>query len=117
MANLYVISVCSFVKTYGVRFEPISDALLIATLLLGPEMIDYPIIEEKIELFEELKPNEIVNGLNISCGTNAFININGISVSAIVQSVNVSNGISIGGIKYVDNRRKVKSEGNYLGIY
>ena len=82
----------------GIRIEPISDALLIFTLLLGPDELNFPKIESEFVDFQNKFPNEIVNGLNVSAGTNAFLNINGITVSAISQSLKQSNGISIGGL-------------------
>ena len=85
-------------RSNGIRVEPISDALLIFTLLFGPDEIQFPDEEAYFDAFQRSYPNEIINGLNLSVGTNAFINVNGISVSAITQSMKQSNGISIGGL-------------------
>lgn len=85
-------------KSNGIRIEPISDALLVFTLLLGPDEIKFPENEFEFDDFKMKIPNEIVNGLNLSVGTNAFINVNGISISAVTQSVKQTNGISIGGL-------------------
>lgn len=82
----------------GIRLEPFSDAFLIFTLFFGPDEIDFPTSESEFADFESKYPNEIVNGINISSGTNAFLNINGITLSAISQSVKQSNGISIAGL-------------------
>lgn len=87
-----------FVRSNGVRLEPISDALLIATLILGPKGIDYPVSIGEINSFNQRCPNEIINGVNLSVGTNSFVNINGFTISAISQSLKNSNGISIAGL-------------------
>lgn len=85
-------------KSNGIRFEPISDALLIVTLFFGPDEIIFPEKESEFANFGKEFPNEVVNGLNISAGTHSFLDVNGITLSAISQSVKQTNGISVGGL-------------------
>lgn len=88
----------NLVRSNGVRLEPISDALLIFTLFFGPNEVHYPDNVVEFNSFNLRCPNEIVNGINLSAGTNSFININGITLSGISQSLKKSNGISIAGL-------------------
>ncbi len=87
-----------FVRSNGVRLEPISDALLIVTLIFGPKGVDYPEHIGEFNSFNQRHSNEIVNGVNLSVGTNSFIDVNGFTISAISQSLKNSNGISISGL-------------------
>lgn len=84
-------------NTNGLRLEPISDALLIVTLIFGPETTYFPTKETDFIAFGNKLPNEIINGMNISSGTNAFVKVNGITISAVSQLIKQSNGISITG--------------------
>lgn len=88
----------NFVRSNGVRLEPISDALLIVTLFFGPKEIEYPVNIGEFNSFNQRYPNEIVNGFNLSVGTNSFICVNGFTISAISQSLKNSNGILIAGL-------------------
>lgn len=82
----------------GIRFEPISKALLIITLFFGPDEIIFPKNESEFADFDMKFPNEIVNGINLSSGTHSFLNVNGITLSAISQSVKQTNGVSVVGL-------------------
>lgn len=97
-SDLYMDSEAVGVRSNGIRIEPLSSSLLIATLFFGPEEVRYPKKQEEFEAFAQKVPNEIINGINLSCGTNAFANVNGITVSALLQSFKDTNGISITGL-------------------
>lgn len=86
------------VRSNGIRIEPISQSLLFFTLIFPIDKVNYPTDEKDYAAFAKNIPNEVVNGLNLSCGTNAFANVNGITLSALTQSLNNTNGISVGGI-------------------
>ncbi|HLA55249.1 MAG TPA: hypothetical protein VK623_04075 [Flavobacterium sp.] len=88
----------TFTRSNGIRIEPVSSALLIFTLIAGPDDIDFPSKPEDYAAYAKLHPAEIINGINISCGTNSFVNVNGITISAVAQSVKNTNGISICGL-------------------
>jgi primosomal replication protein N len=88
----------NYTASNGIRIEPISDALLIVTSFFGPDGVSFPDDAAEFADFQNKFPNEIVNGLNLSAGTNAFIKVNGITLSAITQSIKQSNGISVGGL-------------------
>jgi hypothetical protein len=106
-SNIYGLSVGIGSDTYqnskevsvisnGIRIEPLSQSLLIFTLFFfSPDEVHYPREPKDFESFDNKVPNEIINGLNISCGTNAFANLNGITLSAISQTLKNSNGISL----------------------
>lgn len=85
------------VRSYGIRIEPISQSLLFFTLIFPVDRVRYPQTPKEIREFEKKIPNEVINGLNISCGTNAFANVNGITLSAFVQSLRQTNGLSVAG--------------------
>ncbi|AWH85049.1 hypothetical protein HYN59_07875 [Flavobacterium album] len=85
------------VRSYGLRIEPVSQALLFFTLVFPVDRVRYPRDLNEIREFEKKIPNEIVYGLNISCGTNAFADVNGVTVSAFVQSFRQTNGLSVAG--------------------
>lgn len=97
-SDLYQNSDYVGVRSNGIRIEPISESLLIATLIFGPDTVDYPLNASEHDAFLKKIPNEIINGLNLSCGTNAFANVNGITISAISQSLKDTNGISLAGL-------------------
>lgn len=86
------------VRSNGIRIEPISQALLIATLIFPYDSVPFPVREEDYESFGQKVPNEIINGLNLSCGTNAFANVNGITISALTQSLKNVRGVSVVGL-------------------
>lgn len=86
------------VVSNGIRIEPISQSLLIFTLIFGPDEVYYPREESEFKDYDGKIPNEIINGINLSCGTNAFANLNGITLSVISQTLKNSNGISIAGL-------------------
>lgn len=86
------------VVSNGLRIEPISQALLFCTLIFPIDQVRYPREETAYADFNKKIPNEIINGINLSCGTNAFANLNGITVSALVQSLKNVNGISFAGM-------------------
>lgn len=86
------------VHSNGIRIEPISQSLLFFTLIFPVDMVRFPKEEKDYEAFTKKIPNEVINGINLSCGTNAFANVNGITVSAICQSLKNTNGISVAGI-------------------
>ena len=96
-SNTYQNSDSVSVRSNGIRIEPISQALLIATLIFGPDQVNYPNDPEDFDAFDKKFPVEIINGLNISCGTNTFANVNGITISGITQSLKNTNGLSVGG--------------------
>ena len=87
----------NFVRSNGIRIEPLSEALFYLVPFMAPDGIDYPKPNE-IDDFKKLQPNETVNGVNLSSGTIGFININGISISGVAQSINKSNGISLAAV-------------------
>ena len=84
-------------RSNGIRIEPLSQSLLVATLIFWPDEIIYPKDPAEYPAVDSKIPNEIINGLNLSCGTIAFANVNGITISAISQSLKNTNGISITG--------------------
>ena len=86
------------VRSNGIRIEPLSQSLLVFTLIFPIDRVKYPTDASAHAAFAKKVPNEIINGLNISCGTNAFANVNGITLSALTQSLRVTNGISIAGL-------------------
>lgn len=90
----------NFVSVYsnGIRVEPLSQSLLFFTLFLPVDSVNYPYNPLNYEAFGKKIPNEVINGLNLSCGTNAFASVNGITISVITQSLKNTNGISIAGI-------------------
>lgn len=92
------------VHSNGLRIEPISQSLLFFTLIFPVDMVNYPSSELDYSDFDKKIPNEIINGINLSCGTNAFANVNGITISAITQSLKNTNGISIAGLGSCANR-------------
>lgn len=92
------------VRSNGLRIEPISQSLLFFTLIFPVDMVNYPSDEADYAALDKKIPNEIINGINLSCGTNAFANVNGITLSAITQSLKNTNGISIAGIGTCANR-------------
>lgn len=97
-SNTYQNSQEVSVISNGIRIEPLSQSLLIVTLFFfSPDEVHYPRDPNDFESFDKKIPNEIINGLNISCGTNAFADLNGITVSAISQTLKNSNGISVAG--------------------
>ncbi|WP_294824766.1 hypothetical protein [uncultured Flavobacterium sp.] len=85
------------VRSNGIRIEPVSQALLFFTLIFPIDRVRYPDTPKEIKEFEKKIPNEVINGLNLSCGTNAFADVNGITVSAFVQSLRQTNGVSLSG--------------------
>ncbi len=85
------------VRSNGIRIEPISQSLLFFTLIFPVDRVRYPDTPKAIREFEKKIPNEIINGLNLSCGTNAFADVNGITISAFVQTLRQTNGLSIAG--------------------
>ncbi|MGQ2982199.1 LA_2272 family surface repeat-containing protein [Flavobacterium sp.] len=85
------------VRSNGIRIEPVSQALLFFTLIFPIDRVRYPDTPKEIKEFEKKVPNEVINGLNLSCGTNAFADVNGITVSALVQSLRQTNGLSVAG--------------------
>lgn len=98
-SNTYQNSESVSVVSNGIRIEPLSQSLLIVTLFFfSPDEVNYPREAKDFESFDNKIPNEIINGLNISCGTNAFANLNGITLSAISQTLKNSNGISVAGL-------------------
>ena len=101
------------VRSNGLRIEPISQSLLFFTLIFPVDMVKYPSSELEYSDFDNKIPNEIINGINLSCGTNAFANVNGITVSAITQSLKNTNGISIAGLSSYANR----SNGVQLSLF
>lgn len=101
------------VYSNGIRIEPISQSLLLFTLIFPVDMVNYPSSELEYSNFDKKIPNEIINGINLSCGTNAFANVNGITVSAISQSLKNTNGISIAGLGSCANR----SNGMQLSLF
>lgn len=94
----------SIVRSNGLRIEPISQSLLFFTLIFPIDMVNYPSEETDYAAFDKKIPNEIINGINLSCGTNAFANVNGITLSAITQSLKNTNGIAIAGLGTCANR-------------
>ncbi|MES2484724.1 MAG: hypothetical protein V4581_02095, partial [Bacteroidota bacterium] len=86
------------VRSNGIRVEPLSQSLLVFTLFLPIDRVRYPEDASAHAAFAKKAPNEIINGLNLSCGTNAFANVNGVTFSAITQSLKNTNGISIAGL-------------------
>lgn len=86
------------VYSNGIRIEPISQSLLAFTLLFPIDQVRYPDDPALFAAFAKKPVNEQINGLNLSCGTNAFANVNGVTISAIGQSLKNTNGISLGGL-------------------
>jgi len=86
------------VHSNGLRIEPLSQSLLFFTLIFPVDTVHFPTDESEHAAFAKKIPNEVINGINLSCGTNAFANVNGITVSAVTQSLKNTNGISIGGM-------------------
>ncbi|MCW4469471.1 hypothetical protein OGH69_10880 [Flavobacterium sp. MFBS3-15] len=85
------------VRSNGIRIEPISQAVLFFTFIFPIDRVRYPRDESEIPEFEKKIPNEVINGLNLSCGTNAFADVNGVTLSAFVQSLRRTNGLSVAG--------------------
>lgn len=86
------------VRSNGIRIEPISQSLLFFTLIFPVDRVNYPDDERGHRAFAKKIPNEVINGINLSCGTNAFANVNGITLSAVTQSLKNINGVSMGGM-------------------
>jgi hypothetical protein len=86
------------VYSNGIRIEPLSQSLLFFTLIFPVDRVNYPHDEKGYAAFAKKIPNEVINGINLSCGTNAFANVNGITLSAVTQSLKNTNGISIAGM-------------------
>lgn len=97
-SNTYTGATQVSVYSNGIRLEPISQALLIVTLIFPYDSVPFPVREEDYEGFGNKVPNEIINGLNLSCGTNAFANVNGVTISALTQSLKNVRGISVTGL-------------------
>ncbi|MFP9115871.1 LA_2272 family surface repeat-containing protein [Flavobacterium sp. RHBU_3] len=97
-SDTYMDSDTVSVHSNGLRIEPISQSLLFFTLIFPIKHVNYPNQETAFADFNKKVPNEVINGINLSCGTNAFANLNGITVSATVQSLKNTNGISLAGI-------------------
>jgi hypothetical protein len=85
------------VRSNGIRIEPISQSILFFTLIFPVDRVRYPKIPGEISEYAKKIPNEVINGLNLSCGTNAFADVNGVTVSAFVQSLRQTNGLSLSG--------------------
>lgn len=86
------------VRSNGLRIEPISQSLLFFTLIFPVDIVPFPTREEDYSAFAKKVPNEIINGVNLSCGTNTFADVNGITVSALTQSLKNVRGISVAGL-------------------
>lgn len=86
------------VYSNGIRLEPLSQSVLALVFMFPVDQVNYPDDPANFRAFALKPANEHINGLNLSCGTNAFANLNGVTVSAIAQSLKNSNGLSLAGL-------------------
>lgn len=113
-SNTYQNSTAVNITSNGLRLEPLSQSLLIFTLIFAPDEVNYPCDPADFASFNKKIPNEIINGINLSCGTNAFANLNGITISLISQSLKNCNGISIAGLgsgSFINNGIQIAGAG------
>jgi hypothetical protein len=105
------------VRSNGIRIEPISQSLLFFTLIFPIDRVRCPETPKDIKEFAKKIPNEVVNGLNLSCGTNAFADVNGVTFSALVQSLRQTNGLSVSGFSsYAFRNNGIQVAGGFTGV-
>lgn len=92
------------VRSNGIRIEPVSQSLLIFTFIFPVDEVTYPKDPGEYPDYAKKIPNEVINGLNLSCGTNAFADVYGVTASLLTQSLRQTNGLSVTGLSSLSFR-------------